>query len=674
MTAADRLVLSRLEELGCRPRGRNGSWAAHCPAHEDKRPSLSLRQGDDGRILIYCHAGCRPEDILDKLGLTWADMFPPGERRNGHQPDKRQAQQPADPLTWWAERCGVPREWLRRLPIEAKDGAIAFTWPTLGVAKLRSPEAKGYWAGDGPRPPLWPALAEAMPPVLVLCEGESDATVALYALEAAGLREVASAHAVTKGAAAKPDGAILREVMARGARALLLIPDADEAGQRWARAWANAAQEAGLAAAVLDLVGRGLVSPSLGEKDLRDAYGRHGVQVVAAVKEAVGSLVGGDASQVPWRTLDEAEGDTQVSWAWEGYIGYGCVTLLSARPKWGKSTLIWHMLRALASGAAEFLGQEASLPEGAWALVATEEPPAVVIERAQALGLPADGPIRVLYRKDVPTWPQALTIFERAAQEGARLLVVDTFSAWAGIEDENAASHVEAAIRPLVNLAQRCGLAVVILHHLRKTEGAEGTAHRGSSALVAAADIAIELRGAEGGQGRRRLDALSRFSATPSDLVIELTESGEYVAVGSGTQVAIKLAVRAAAAYLPGPSEEPITAGQLARMARDEGLKVTESTARRALNWLARKGDVEALRVPGKAGTAYRWAHGAPGAKGKVYSSRGEVWTPPSYKDMGVGGGPTTIPHSLKLVAGAPGSGDPGADDDAIFFEEEETA
>ncbi|MCS7277004.1 MAG: AAA family ATPase [Dehalococcoidia bacterium] len=684
MTAADRLspVLARLEELTCRPvRYRNGTWAALCPAHDDQHRSLSLSEGEDGRVLIRCHAGCDTEAVLERLGLSWADLFPPGERRNGHQPDKRQAQQPgvADPLTWWAERCGVPREWLRRLPIEAKDGAIAFTWPTLGVAKLRSPEAKGYWAGDGPRPPFWPALAEAMPPVLVLCEGESDATVALYALEAAGLREVASAHAVTKGAAAKPDGAILREVMARGARALLVVADADEAGERAARHWVNVAQEVGLAAATFDLVGRGLVAPSLGEKDLRDAFRRQSVGVMAALKEAVEALADGAAGPVPWRTLDEAEGDTHVTWAWEGYIGYGCVTLLSARPKWGKSTLIWHLLRALASGAGEFLGQEASLPEGAWALVATEEPPAVVIERAQALGLPADGPVRVLYRKDVPTWAQALSVFERAANEGARLLVVDTFSAWAGVEDENAASHVEAAIRPLVNLAQRWGLAVVILHHRRKADGAEGTGHRGSSALVGAVDIAIEMKGEEGGPNRRKLEALSRFEATPRDLVIEL-QGGDYVAIGSGERAAFRRALRIIHDLLPGPDDEPTSAYKLAQLAREAGASgAAATTLARVLRWLAEKGEVQAIQLPGKAGVAYRWAAaGGQGRGGKLVSVR-----PSKHKYRGWMDEPSSNQAPIYMLGGRnerpgrpPEAPPPAApadpDDDLLLFEPEE--
>ena len=49
-----------------------GSWhgrmaMCRCPAHPDKTPSLSLRQGDHD-ILVTCFAGCDREDVLRELG------------------------------------------------------------------------------------------------------------------------------------------------------------------------------------------------------------------------------------------------------------------------------------------------------------------------------------------------------------------------------------------------------------------------------------------------------------------------------------------------------------------------------------------------------------------------------------------------------------------------------
>ncbi|OFC40480.1 hypothetical protein BAE30_16550 [Acidithiobacillus caldus] len=56
-------------------------WIALCPAHDDKRPSLSIREADDGKILLKCWTGCSAAEIVNALGLSLADLFP-GDRRH----------------------------------------------------------------------------------------------------------------------------------------------------------------------------------------------------------------------------------------------------------------------------------------------------------------------------------------------------------------------------------------------------------------------------------------------------------------------------------------------------------------------------------------------------------------------------------------------------------------
>lgn len=50
-------------------------WSARCPAHGDFSNSLSVAQGDDRRVLLYCHAGCPVADIVDALDLSMRDLF-----------------------------------------------------------------------------------------------------------------------------------------------------------------------------------------------------------------------------------------------------------------------------------------------------------------------------------------------------------------------------------------------------------------------------------------------------------------------------------------------------------------------------------------------------------------------------------------------------------------------
>ena len=57
-----------------------GGWVARCPAHGDDNPSLSVSRGEDGRILIHCHAGCSAEEVVQSMGLKMSDLMPANER------------------------------------------------------------------------------------------------------------------------------------------------------------------------------------------------------------------------------------------------------------------------------------------------------------------------------------------------------------------------------------------------------------------------------------------------------------------------------------------------------------------------------------------------------------------------------------------------------------------
>ena len=53
-----------------------GQYRDRCPVHEDRKPSLLVRELPDGKVLINCRAGCRTEHVLEALGLRWGDLFP----------------------------------------------------------------------------------------------------------------------------------------------------------------------------------------------------------------------------------------------------------------------------------------------------------------------------------------------------------------------------------------------------------------------------------------------------------------------------------------------------------------------------------------------------------------------------------------------------------------------
>jgi len=72
-------LLDRLDRVKQTAPGR---WLARCPAHEDRAPSLSIRELDDGRVLLNDFGGCSTADVLAALGLAMSDLFP--QRLNGH--------------------------------------------------------------------------------------------------------------------------------------------------------------------------------------------------------------------------------------------------------------------------------------------------------------------------------------------------------------------------------------------------------------------------------------------------------------------------------------------------------------------------------------------------------------------------------------------------------------
>ncbi len=66
---------SMLERLTAVKQTAPGRWIAQCPAHEDKTPSLSIRETQDGRVLLHCFGGCETQLILQALAFDFGDLF-----------------------------------------------------------------------------------------------------------------------------------------------------------------------------------------------------------------------------------------------------------------------------------------------------------------------------------------------------------------------------------------------------------------------------------------------------------------------------------------------------------------------------------------------------------------------------------------------------------------------
>lgn len=148
-------------------RALRGTWyrrygLARCPAHGDKRPSLTLADGNGGRLLLNCKSGCSFTDVLDALrGLGIIEGSGSYTPPSPAEIARREAEQRAE-----AERTErkVMATWTEAVPIQ---GTIAETYLRgRGItcdlpAMLRfHPEA---WHPTAKRFPAMVALVEGLP-------------------------------------------------------------------------------------------------------------------------------------------------------------------------------------------------------------------------------------------------------------------------------------------------------------------------------------------------------------------------------------------------------------------------------------------------------------------------------------------------------------------------------
>jgi len=66
-------LLARLDKVKSNGPGR---WLACCPAHDDRSPSLAIRETEDGTILAKCFTGCPTADVLAAVGMEMHELFP----------------------------------------------------------------------------------------------------------------------------------------------------------------------------------------------------------------------------------------------------------------------------------------------------------------------------------------------------------------------------------------------------------------------------------------------------------------------------------------------------------------------------------------------------------------------------------------------------------------------
>jgi hypothetical protein len=117
-------------------------WTALCPGHDDRSPSLSIREAGDGKILLTCWSCCTAEEIVAALGLTMADLFPDNSRhiRGEKRPRPSRKEKELRELAARFDRACVNAH--RRLAVLFR--AIGWIFATYGL-DVTLDEARWIW-------------------------------------------------------------------------------------------------------------------------------------------------------------------------------------------------------------------------------------------------------------------------------------------------------------------------------------------------------------------------------------------------------------------------------------------------------------------------------------------------------------------------------------------------
>lgn len=181
-------------------------WIARCPAHDDANPSLSLKNGDNGKPLVFCHAGCKSEDVLGAVGLNWKDVLKLNDdggrpsnssataqpsnssSRKTHNSSRRGNDDNGCTLAEYSVAKGLPEDFLKSLGIKqqkyagqqvlsipykdenSEDKAIRYR---TALTKSPKKDNRFKWK-KGAKPLLYGLWRLESGPSVVLVEGESD--------------------------------------------------------------------------------------------------------------------------------------------------------------------------------------------------------------------------------------------------------------------------------------------------------------------------------------------------------------------------------------------------------------------------------------------------------------------------------------------------------------------
>ena len=305
-------------------------YHAKCPAHEDQHASLSVSEGDDGRILLKCHVGCTPQEIVNELGLTINDLFS----------DDRTAPASKPEIVARYNYTDIDGNLLNQ---KTRFSDKSFSW---------SHKENGKWTrGHKGNPVLYNLPALKSSGTVYVVEGEKD----VETMKRNGLISVCGAHGAGSGKW------LPQYTEALKGRNVIVIPDNDTQGKNFAIETCNALAGHAANVKMINLIDEWINLPEKG--DISDVFQMDKPNDVLIKLEALvtvtkewepaneenGIDTGEDSFFSCFKTLDEFE-EEEATWLVPGWIPEGQITLLASDGGVGKTTLWCDIVSAISSG------------------------------------------------------------------------------------------------------------------------------------------------------------------------------------------------------------------------------------------------------------------------------------------------------------------------------------
>lgn len=506
-------ILSRLEGV----KGGDGQWTACCPNHGDAHQSLSVSIGNDGRVLIKCHAGCTTENIVWAMGLQMKDLFT--TPRAGDKPDI----------------------------------AAIYTYPS-GAQKLRRadksflwrrPDGKGGWIWNRKGVPHELYIAGKLGGIVYVCEGEKDAD---------------NFHAQIGGCAVSgADGAgpgKWRKEYTEQLRGLpvCILGDNDDVGRAYAQETAAALYGTAKSVRLLDLSKVWPDIPEHGDvSDLIEAMGAAGAaqKIALLAKETPKWTPGSEVKRLEVISAPDLQKAKlpPVRFLVEGMLPDG-TSLLTAASKTGKSWMVLDLSLCIAAGG-QFLGR--STNQAGTLYLALEDSLHRLQDRMNKIlgGNPA--PAQFYFSTEAPKLDGGLldTLSDHLAKHpDTKLIIIDTLQKVRGqaLPRESGYAQDYREMETIKAFMDRRGVSVLFVHHNRKMKDDDDPFNMisGTNGIMGAADTIWTITKAKRADEEATLHITGR-DLPQSDTVIRFDkESWTWQSMGAADWLA---AQRARLAY-----------------------------------------------------------------------------------------------------------------------------